>query len=418
VNHQSIRPQRPLYLASISVLFSAILVVTVLAASALSSSSHSVSAAEDTVVSTYMPFLIKPLSDEPLPPPIAITVTESISVPVLEASLSAEGRWLALNKIGFHTGIYGNLTGLDEWMQALDAAGIPIFLKTADNAEPVYKAQELAKVSGVPHTLVYRKTSNNDYDYDVPNYELEPTDAALIHWQEHKIKFPPELDPSMVWIETVNEVHSARSEWLAEFALETAKLAIADGFKWAAFGWSSGEPRLFPEDLVADWESPAMLKFLRFAANNPDQVAIALHEYSFDQANVGLFYPYRVGRFQKLFEICDKHGIRRPTVLITEWGWQDRAVPEPEKALTDIAWASWLYAAYPEIKGAAIWYLGGGFDKVADQTQKLIAPVQDYSLTNYFSLTPGAGRVDPSLFLPPSPDPPPPGGPLVDRPGR
>ena len=86
--------------------------------------------------------------------------------------------------------------------------------------------------------------------------------------------------------------------------------------------------------------------------------------------------------------------------------------------MIDIAWASWLYAAYPEVKGAATWFLGGFFDDIDDQTQKLIAPVQDYSLTNYFSLTPGSGRVDPLLFAPPTPDPPPPGGPPADRPGR
>lgn len=366
---------------------------------------RSSSAAGEEESTIFLPLTTLPMSLDPIPAPAVISTTEIISVPVLEASLSDEGSLLGLNKIGFHTGIGGNTEGLDEWMQALDAAGIPIFLKSADNAEPLYKAQELAKVSGVPHTLVFRRASGqyDDVNYDVPNYDLEPEEAALAHWTLHKNEFPPELDPSIVWTETINEIDKDRSEWLAEFALETARLAIADGFKWAAFGWSSGEPELETVDSPADWELPAMLDFLRFAASNPDQVAIALHEYSYEVDDIGAIYPFLIGRFQELFRICDKHGIDRPTVLITEWGWTHETVPEPEQAIQDINWASWMYSAYPEVKGAAIWYLGGNFDNVADQAQRLISPVQQYSLHNYFALTPGKGRVDPFQFAPVNP---------------
>src|SRR5690606_28728635 len=138
---------------------------------------------------------------------------------------------------------------LDRWMQELDAAGVPFFLKTVDNAEPLYKAQELAKASGVPHTLVFRSSGG------VPQYSLPPAEAARIHWEFHRDKFPPELDPGMVWIETLNEVDKNRSQWLAEFALATAEMALADGFRWAAFGWAPGEPE------PGDWQGLAMLEF-------------------------------------------------------------------------------------------------------------------------------------------------------------
>jgi hypothetical protein len=72
-------------------------------------------------------------------------------------------------------------------------------------------------------------------------------------------------------------------------------------------------------------------------------------------------------------------------------------------ALEHIKWAAWLYAAYPQVKGAAIWYLGGGFGGIADETQQLIAPVQDYSLSHYFGYTPGQGGIEPDLFPPPPP---------------
>ncbi len=95
-----------------------------------------------------------------------------------------------------------------------------------------------------------------------------------------------------------------------------------------------------------------MLEFLRYAGEHKDQVAIALHEYSLTVKCVAppcneppdegepdfIPYPYLIGRLQALFDTADRHGIPRPTVLITEWGWEYNAVPEPEKALEDIAW--------------------------------------------------------------------------------
>ena len=56
--------------------------------------------------------------------------------------------------------------------------------------------------------------------------------------------------------------------------------------------------------------------------------------------------------------------------------------------MQDIAWASALYAPYPEVKGAAIWYLGEGdtFKDIANEAQLLIDPVRVYALTNYFTI--------------------------------
>lgn len=311
----------------------------------------------------------------PTPRPTA-TPVPTVDFTAVRQQLQANGQDLAYVKMGFHTSIGGNQTGLAEWMQQLDAAGVPFFLKSVDNAEPLYAAQQLIQTSGVPHTLVYRRSGG---DYDVPNYDLPPAQAALIHWQKHKEAFPPELDPSLVWIETINEVDANRSEWLAQFALETAKLTLADGYRWAAFGWASGEPE--PED----WQSPAMLEFLRLVAANPDRLAIALHEYSYTVDDVKDLYPYKIGRFQKLFQIVDEQGIPRPTVLITEWGWAYQDIPPVGQAMRDIAWAAELYAPYPQIKGAAIWHLGCCFADVANKTQKIIAPLTDYTLHTYFA---------------------------------
>jgi hypothetical protein len=353
----------------------------------------------------YLPLIAKQLyGAPPLPPPIIHTITPPLDAQALSASIPSPWQ-LGLNKIGFHTGPAANETGLSEWMHELDSAGIPFFLKSVDDAGRIYEAQEIMKASGVQHTLVFRTTKwgnlSDGYDYDVPDYNLPPEDAALIHWNAHKAKFPPELDPKYIWIETVNEVDRNHSEWLAEFALETGRLALKDGFRWAAFGWASGTPE------IENWESPKMLEFLRFAAQHPDDIAIALHEYSYEVNHIGAGYPYLVGRFQALFDVCDRNGIPRPTILITEWGWTHDKVPGTSEALDDLRWASHLYAAYPTVRGAAIWYLGYGkeFPNIRNLTQLLIAPVKEFSLSEYYWVTSGQGRTDPSLFPPPEPRP-------------
>jgi hypothetical protein len=157
-----------------------------------------------------------------------------------------------------------------------------------------------------------------------------------------------------------------------------------------------------------------MLEFLHYAGEHPDTVAIALHEYSLQRESIasGDFpYPWMVGRFQKLFEVCDEYNIPRPTILITEWGWEydhiagDDDGPDIDEAMEDIEWASWLYAAYPQVKGAAIWYLGESdqFGNIADEAQQLISPVHDFSISNYYVIHPGQFPIDESMFVP---DPP------------
>jgi hypothetical protein len=262
-------------------------------------------------------------------------------------------------------------------MGRLDAAGVPFFVKSVDDTGPLLEAQQIIRNSDTPHVLVFRRSGN---EYDTPNYDLPPEEAARQHWQLHMDGFPQELDPSLIWLETINEVDKERSEWLGRFALETARLAEADGFRWAAFGWSSGEPE------VSDWQTPSMAAFLRLASANPDQLAIALHEYSYTASAIADAYPFKVGRFLQLFQVTDQMGLPRPTVLITEWGWEYQNVPTTDQALRDINWAAEMYAPYPEIKGAAIWYLGTGFGDIADQAQKLIQPVTEYSLGTYFAI--------------------------------
>ncbi|MCP5097419.1 MAG: hypothetical protein GY943_17885 [Chloroflexi bacterium] len=193
-------------------------------------------------------------------------------------------------------------------------------------------------------------------------------------------KIPPEFNKELVWIEPINEVDKNLCGWLGRFAIHIANLAQRDGYKVSLFAWSSGEPE------AEGWLKPEMLDYLRLCAKRPEQAAVAIHEYSFLAHNINDGRPYKVGRFQLLFDICDRHNISRPTIHITEWGWALDEVPSSQKAIEHVIDIGQLYAPYPTIKGAAIWYLGPGFRGVANQTQRLIKPMADFTLRHTFNV--------------------------------
>lgn len=284
-----------------------------------------------------------------------------------------------MSVFGFHAGPGGNLTGIGDHWRTLDAAGIPVFFKSVDNYGPCFELANIAKASGVNHTIVYRVSTqgqNNGIDYDVPDYALSPVAAAGKHWTNTKAKLPPEFDKQRVWVEPINEVDRNRADWLGQFAVEIAKLANAQGYKVTLFGWSSGEPE------PADWSKPGMLAYLRYCAVNPGKAAVSLHEYSYNAANIKDGYPHKIGRFTQLLQTCNANNISYPEIHVTEWGWEYQNAPEVAQAMNDIAWAHSVYKPYPNVRGAAIWYLGSGWANIANKAQKLIAPVTQFTLAN------------------------------------
>jgi hypothetical protein len=311
-----------------------------------------------TIASTPSPTSQRP---SPTPPPVDFDA--------VRADLRAQGQDLAFVKIGFHVGPGGNREGLEEYLETLADAGVPAFIKSVDDYSFCVQALDY----NLDNITVFRLTGGS---LEQPDRNLPAEISAEQHWARILEALPPEFD-RRTWLEVMNEPGRHRPDWLGRFALRTAQLALRDGYRFAAFGWTAGQPE--PED----WETPEMLEFLYLASQHPAQIGIALHEYSFAVEDIAHLYPDLVGRFQALFRICDRNDIPHPTVLITEWGWESRDVPPVDQAMADIAWASRLYSAYPQVQGAAIWYLGGGFD-IADQAQRLIAPLGGYATTTYF----------------------------------
>ncbi len=290
---------------------------------------------------------------------------------------------MAYNKIGFlAAGSGGNPTGIGDYVRRLDAAGIPAIVMCNDGLVGIGDALALIEAgSRVPHVMAYRVVKNAAETYAVPDYGREPAIAARTHWDKIKAFFPSRFvqHRDKIWLLPINEVDKNRADWLGRFGVELAKIANGEGYKVALFGWSTGEPE--PEH----WETPGMLDYLRYCAQHPDQAAVCLHEYSLDANNIKNAGGHLVGRFTQLFTVCDRHHIRRPQVLIGEWGWGATDAPDVDNAVRDITEIAALYAQYPEVLGAGIWYLGPGFGGIARRIQPLIQPVTELTLSRTFT---------------------------------
>ena len=281
------------------------------------------------------------------------------------------GKW----KIGFHTGPTGDPSGVGIFMNALDVAGIPFYIKGTDHAGIVFEGQEIAKKSSTPHVLSYRKSGIGTFD--TPNYYLPPDVAAKNHFVLHRDVWPKELDKRMVWWETVNEVDKGRSEWMAEFCEHFAMLALDAGFKWASPGWSGGEPE------IEHWMGEESLDFLDLVCSMPDRLAIALHEYSYDTTSLASGVPHQIGRFKQLFDVCDLHIGKRPTVLISEFGWSYNDIPDTDTAMAQLEPVARMYAEHHEILGAALWDVGGN-KELARKVNKLFVPIANKTINQVF----------------------------------
>ena len=152
-----------------------------------------------------------------------------------------------------------------------------------------------------------------------------------------------------------------RSEWLAEFALETARLARGK-LKGSAGRRSAGQPE---EPEPEDWKGQRCWSSCGWRVTIPTPSALPFMKAVFGRSHCRTLSVH-IGRFLSLYETADRYGIPRPTVFITEWGWK---VCRPRSGQSHRAYqmGGLLYAPFPEVKGAAIWYLGGGFDPIHEQ---------------------------------------------------
>ena len=292
---------------------------------------------------------------------------------------------------GPHGSTGNNLNGWGDQIRALNAAGVPAFYKGVDSYGPLVELMEVGDHYMIENIGVFRLNNKGGINFDVPNwYAPTPELAATEHVQKTLANLPPEFD-KRVWLELINEPDKDDdsyfngwgsvefSNWLGKFAVECAKQMLPLGYKIAMFGFSAGEPEL------GDWEADGMLEYLQMCAERPDRLAVALHEYSYnansleDATNP---FPWQLGRFTLLFDVCDQYGIKRPTVLISEFGWTLWNLPTPEVAIPQLEKAAnEFYGPFKEILGVAVWHYGSGFSDILNQAQRLLQPMADKALT-------------------------------------
>ena len=150
-------------------------------------------------------------------------------------------------KISFHVGVGGNRTGIGEYFRKMAEAGIPAILKSVDDYGICLECLSASS----RNIVIFRMTGGN---LELPDYSLPPIAAALEHWSHIKSALPPEFN-KRTWLEVMNEPDKTRSDWLGRFAISLSKLMMVEDYRFAAFGFSTGEPEL------SHWETDGMLDF-------------------------------------------------------------------------------------------------------------------------------------------------------------
>jgi len=289
--------------------------------------------------------------------------------------------------VGLHAGspCHG-CGGIGDAWRALDAAGIKFPVYSVEGAGLIVEAAAFGRAD----PLIFRTLAT-----DVAPYELPPNEAAARTWSILMERVPPEIKAlkDRVWIEIGNEQNKQKADWLGYYYVELASYALANGYRMSAFAWSTGEPE------PAHWQAPGVLAYLHLCSENPSRLAVSVHEYSLSADDIMAGYPWLVGRFQFLFDACDKHGIARPVVFVTEAGWTHNDLPHAEKVKADIMALAELYAKHPTIKAAFLWTIIGGGDKktLAAELNALMPWLTDYTIKTRF----------PDVGTPPPTNPPP-----------
>lgn len=294
---------------------------------------------------------------------------------------------MGFQKIGFLTkGSGGNPSGIGDYVRRLDSAGVPAVVFCNDGTVGISDVfAQWDAGSTVPHVTQYRSVANVS---PVPNYDAAPKIAAQQTFADVEPTIPIEVKQrrDRVVVAIGNELDHERSEWIAQWMIESALIWNAANYRIATPNWASGEPE------PADWRTPSMLEFLRLVAESDGNVVVGLHEYSYrsepwvdtdgiERGPIWYGYPYHCGRFLDLFAAADENGIARPPVMIKEWGWRDTGIPGHDRAMADIREIADLYAEHDEILGCSIWYLGDWQGSgIENQVQRLIAPVTDFSI--------------------------------------
>lgn len=279
-------------------------------------------------------------------------------------------------RIGFHTASPGgNPTGIGEkYVRRLHAAGIPVAITCADGDVGIADAL----IDPQPgDELIFRVVKDGSERFAVPDYEATPQEAAAKYWDLIKPLIHNTVDDhkDKIWVAYGNELNRSNAQWIFKWSLETVKLMNSSGYKGVGPNWASGNPGEDNQPPDEVWRTPEALDFLRYCAENPDKAAVGIHEYSLDENDLFDGGGTKVGRFRNIVKVCQENQIARPPILIKEFGYGAKKVPSPEQIVADLRK---LFEKYPDYPPATLWYLGPGYDNIADLLQPAIGDVAEF----------------------------------------
>jgi hypothetical protein len=283
-------------------------------------------------------------------------------------------------RVGFHTsGSGGNPTGIgSDYVDKLHNAGIPVTIACADGFVGIGDALKNPHPDDV---LIYRVVRTADEAFAVPNYSLDEAPAAESYWNLISPHIPKEVNDNKdkIWIAYGNELDQDRADWIHGWCVEMSKLLNSKGYKALGPNWAAGTPR------YEAWDSEAGLSFLHYCAENPIMAAVGIHEYSYDKNDLLRDAGNQVGRYRHILKVCQENNIARPTILIKEFGYENRRVPGPSQIVEELGE---LYERYPDYPPAALWWLGAGehFGNIANQLQRAIKPVGEFVVSHSYEV--------------------------------
>lgn len=309
--------------------------------------------------------------------------------------------------IGLQSSVTGDPQGIGDVIRELTDNSIATFSASTDSFSILTDLQVAREANpNVPHAANFTPTGFVDgYHLNVPVYgQPASVELAVRHWNKVEQRAPindPTRSPirwsiPCIWISTWNEVrpyvgwseqgrahteadqpvegYAGNADLIGWQAVEIGKEAVKRGYRWAAFGFAGGNPE------EGFWDEPGVLEYLRLCEKFPDQLGIALHEYSLDDSILNK--PDMIGRFKRLHDACDRNGIRRPVIQIKEFGWQATHIPkDQDEVIAKLVEVARIYMEHPNIHGAALWTVQKWQDsKIHQQVRALIPRLREAAL--------------------------------------
>ena len=247
---------------------------------------------------------------------------------------------------GFHTATVCYCDGIGDYLTDLAKSGNIIAAKCVDGTASLMDFQREIQ-NGAEGYGVYRCL----IDDDVPPYGAPVDVVARNYLEKVNEAWPPELDKSIFYVEVMNEVDQNHSDWLGGLLYEISILFMEHGYNFCGPGWGPGQPEL------KNWCTLGMLKFLRLCSENPDRLAISLHEYAYDN-DMADTISFQMGRVIDMNLACRENRIVPPKVFVTEFGWSYQTAPSHQDGVPQIIdMLHWYIKNAPNVVAIFLWAL-------------------------------------------------------------